>query len=256
MDIVPTNYSIASLISEIVNMIMLRAQDKGLEFNVELDPSIPSELYGDEVRIKQILINLLNNAVKYTREGSVTLHVEKESAEEGYVILIFTIEDTGLGIKQDVIPHLFDAFQRVDEDKNVGIEGTGLGLSIVKQLVDLMGGTITVDSVYTQGSTFTVALKQKVIRGDAVGSIDIKEYDNRGFSGEYKPGFTAPDARILIVDDNEMNLIVESKLLDGTLISVDTARSGKEALNLTLSEHYDLILMDHLMPEMDGIECS
>ncbi len=255
MDIVPTNYSIASMIREIVNMIMLRAQEKGLEFNVELDPSIPSELYGDEVRIKQILINLLNNAIKYTREGSVTLHIEKEAAEEGHVILIFTIEDTGLGIKQDVIPYLFDAFQRVDEDKNVGIEGTGLGLSIVKQLVELMGGTITVDSVYTQGSTFTVALKQTVTRADAVGSIDIKEYDTMGEGGEYKPGFTAVDARVLIVDDNEMNLMVESKLLDGTLISVDTVPSGKEALARTLSEHYDLILMDHLMPEMDGIEC-
>ncbi len=254
MDIVPTNYSIASTISEIVSMILQRAEDKGIEFNVELDPSIPSELYGDEVRIKQILINLLNNAIKYTREGSVTLHVEKETVDEGNVILIFTVTDTGLGIKQDVIPVLFDAFQRVDEDKNVGIEGTGLGLSIVKQLVELMGGTITVDSVYTQGSTFTVALKQKVTRADAVGSIDIKEYDNQSPNGEYKPDFTAEDARILIVDDNEMNLMVESKLLDGTLVEIDTASGGEEALSKTLSERYDLILMDHLMPGMDGIE--
>ncbi len=255
MDIVPVNYELASVMSEIVNMILLRAEEKGLEFNVELDPSIPSELYGDEVRIKQILINLLNNAVKYTREGSVTLHVEKEAADEGNVILIFTIADTGLGIKQDVIPYLFDAFQRVDEEKNVGIEGTGLGLSIVKQLVDLMGGTITVDSVYTQGSTFTVALRQKIARADAIGSIDIKHYGNRNSGGDYKPGFTAEDARVLIVDDNDMNLMVESKLLDGTLVNVDTASSGEEALSKTLTEHYDIILMDHMMPEMDGIEC-
>ncbi len=255
MDIVPTNYSIASMISEIVSMILPRAEEKGLEFNVELDPSIPSELYGDEVRIKQILINLLNNSVKYTREGSVTLHAEKENAGEGEVILIFTVVDTGLGIKQDAIPYLFDAFQRVDEGKNVGIEGTGLGLSIVKQLVELMGGTITVDSVYTQGSTFTVAVRQRIARADAVGSIDIKEYGNAGSSGEYKPGFTAEEARILIVDDNEMNLMVESKLLDGTKISIDLASGGEQALGMTLSEHYDVILMDHLMPEMDGIEC-
>ncbi len=255
MDIVPTNYSIASMISEIVSMILLRAEEKGLEFNVEIDPSIPSELYGDEVRIKQILINLLNNSVKYTREGSVTLHVEKENAGEGDVILTFTVADTGLGIKQDAIPYLFDAFQRVDEGKNVGIEGTGLGLSIVKQLVELMGGTITVDSVYTQGSTFTVAIRQKVTRADAVGSIDIKDYGNGSLSGEYKPGFTAEEARILIVDDNEMNLMVESKLLDGMQISIDLASSGEQALGMTLSEHYDVILLDHLMPEMDGIEC-
>ncbi len=255
MDIVPTNYSIASMISEIVSMILPRAEEKGLEFNVELDPSIPSELYGDEVRIKQILINLLNNSVKYTREGSFTLHVEKENAGEVDVILIFTVADTGLGIKQDAIPYLFDAFQRVDEGKNIGIEGTGLGLSIVKQLVELMGGTITVDSVYTQGSTFTVAITQKISRTDAVGSVDIKDYGNGSTSGDYKPGFTAEEARVLIVDDNEMNLMVESRLLDGTKIGIDLASSGEQALNMTLSEHYDVILMDHLMPEMDGIEC-
>ncbi len=254
MDIVPVNYSVASLVSEIVNMMWLRAEQKGLQLKIEVDPSIPAELYGDEVRIKQILVNLLNNAVKYTKEGSVTLHIEKEDVSDNQVVMMFSIIDTGMGIKQDAIPYLFDAFQRVDEQKNTKIEGTGLGLSIVKQLVDLMEGRITVNSVYTQGSTFTVTLRQKVARADAVGDINITGYGSAK-STAYEAGFTAPDAVILIVDDNEMNLEVEKKLLADTEINVDLAKSGAEALALTMERRYDVILMDHLMPEMDGIEC-
>ncbi|MCR5279909.1 MAG: DegV family EDD domain-containing protein [Lachnospiraceae bacterium] len=254
MDIIPVNYSISEMISEIVNMLWLRAEQKGLELKIEVDPSIPSELFGDEVRIKQILVNLLNNAVKYTKEGSVTLHIEKEISKDDQVLLAFSVIDTGMGIKQDVIPFLFDAFKRVDEEKNTKIEGTGLGLSIVKQLVDLMDGKITVNSVYTQGSTFMVTLWQKVTRFDAVGELNVNSYVSSR-EGKYKAGFTAPEARILIVDDNEMNLEVEKKLLDGTEITIDTAYSGEEALSMTSGNRYDLILMDHLMPEMDGIEC-
>ncbi len=255
MDIVPVNYSIASLVSDIVNMVRGRAEEKGLKFNVELDPSTPAELYGDEIRIKQILVNLLNNAVKYTAEGSVTLHIERESTEDDQVVMIFSVSDTGIGIKQDVMPYLYDAFRRMDEGKNAKIEGTGLGLSIVKQLVDLMGGRISVDSIYTQGSTFTVTLRQKIARADAVGTIDIDSYQKSRANKAYKSSFTAPEARVLIVDDSTMNLKVEKKLLEGTRIVVDTVTSGAEALNMTRSERYDVILMDHLMPEMDGIEC-
>ena len=255
MDIVPVNYSISNVLSEIVNMIWLRAEQKGLEFRIEVDPQVPAELYGDEVRIKQILVNLLNNAVKYTHDGSVTLQIEKEDQREDQVLLMFAVSDTGMGIKQDAIPYLFDAFQRVDEEKNTKIEGTGLGLSIVKQLVDLMDGKITVNSVYTQGSTFMVTLWQKVTRYDTVGNITITGTENVDRAGKYEAGFTAPEARILIVDDNQMNLEVEKKLLEDTKISIDTVLSGEEALALTASERYDVILMDHLMPQMDGIEC-
>ena len=255
MDIVPVNYNLASLVSEIVNMVWLRAQQKGLELNVEIDPSIPAELFGDEVRIKQILINLLNNAVKYTQEGSVTLHIEKETLKDDQVALTFSVTDTGIGIKQDSLPYLFDAFRRVDEKKNTKIEGTGLGLSIVKQLVDLMGGRITVNSVYTQGATFIVTLWQTVTSFDAIGEVDIKSNENSPVKAGDTTGFTAPDARVLIVDDNEMNLEVEAKLLIGTEITVDTAMSGQDALTLTETNRYDIIFMDHLMPEMDGIEC-
>lgn len=255
MDIVSVNYNLGTMISEIANMMWLRAQEKGLDINIEVDPSIPAELFGDEVRVKQILVNLLNNAVKYTKEGSVTLRIEKEEIRGENILLIFSVIDTGIGIKQDVIPYLFDAFQRVDEEKNAKIEGTGLGLSIVKQLVDLMDGKITVNSVYTEGSTFMVTLRQKVTRPDAIGDINIQKLTGALSGSKYEPGFMAPDARVLIVDDNEMNLEVEKKLLDGTGMIIDTVRSGEEALAITTTMRYDIILMDHLMPEMDGIEC-
>ncbi|MBP3274010.1 MAG: response regulator, partial [Butyrivibrio sp.] len=256
MDIVPINYNLSAMISEIVNMIWLRAQQKDLTLNLEVDPTIPAELFGDEVRIKQILVNLLNNAVKYTQEGSITLRIEKgDDARADEVLLLFSVIDTGIGIKQDVIPYLFDAFSRMDEERNAKIEGTGLGLSIVKQLVDLMDGKITVNSTYTEGSTFIVALRQKVTRRDPIGEISIGSFAKREAEGRYIPGFKAPEARILIVDDNEMNLEVERKLLDGTDIVVETAMSGFEALAMTNKETYDIIFMDHLMPEMDGVEC-
>ncbi|MBQ6442093.1 MAG: DegV family EDD domain-containing protein [Lachnospiraceae bacterium] len=255
MDIVPVNYNLGSMISEIVNMMWLRAEEKNLELKIEVDPSIPAELFGDEVRVKQILVNLLNNAVKYTKEGSVTLHIEKEDIRGDQILLLFSVIDTGMGIKQDALPYLFDAFQRVDEEKNAKIEGTGLGLSIVKQLVELMDGKISVNSVYTQGSTFMVALWQKVTRKEAIGELNLKNYGRRESGKQYLPGFTAPDARVLIVDDNEMNLEVEKKLLAATDMRIDTALSGEEALAMTMAVRYDMILMDHLMPEMDGIEC-
>nr|MCR5775150.1 response regulator [Lachnospiraceae bacterium] len=254
MDIVPVDYQVGNMMSEIVNMLWLRAQDKGLKFNVSIDPDVPSVLYGDEVRIKQILINLLNNAVKYTREGSVGLHVESQYLDENTVSLQISVSDTGIGIKKDAIPLLFDVFKRVDEDKNRYIEGTGLGLAIVKQLVDLMEGSISVDSVYGEGSTFTVTIKQGVSASAGVGELNIQNY-GVAKSRSYESSFSAPTARILIVDDNEMNLEVEKKLLAGTGLQIDTVKSGQEALGNSLRYRYDVILMDHLMPQMDGIEC-
>ncbi len=255
MDIVPVAYDVSSLLSEIVNMIWLKAEEKGLEFKVDVDPNVPQTLFGDEVRIKQILINLLNNAVKYTMEGSVTLHMECQREGDSAVMLSIVIEDTGMGIKPEALPHLFDTFKRVDEEKNRYIEGTGLGLSIVKQLVELMDGEITVNSVYTQGSTFAVTLRQGIASDKAIGDLNISNAGGFAGSDRFEHMFKAPDASVLIVDDNEMNLEVERKLLDGTELTVELARSGAEALSMTLKKRYDIIFMDHLMPEMDGIEC-
>ena len=253
MDIVPVDYNVGDMISEIVNMIWLRAHDKGLKFNVNVDPDVPSVLYGDEVRIKQVIVNMLNNAVKYTTEGFVELQIESEKADEDNVILTITISDSGMGIKKEALPYLFDAFKRVDEEQNRHIEGTGLGLSIVKQLIDLMGGTVSVNSVYGEGSTFVVKVGQGVSDPNGIGELNIHNQQTKRTA--YESSFKAPDARILIVDDNEINLEVESKLLTETGMAIDLALSGKETLELSLMNNYDVILMDHLMPEMDGIEC-
>ncbi len=255
MEIVNADYETGTLFSEIVNMIWVKAREKGLEFKLHVDPSIPSMLCGDEVRIKQILINLLNNAVKYTSEGSVTLSVRCERKSVNRVLVWYSVEDTGQGVKKENIPYIFDAFQRVDEEKNRHIEGTGLGLSIVQQLVKLMGGEISVNSVYTKGSKFIVSLEQDIVDDKELGTFTLATRTRAKSDGPYRQSFEAPDAHILVVDDNDMNLMVVTKLLAETKIQIDTASSGAECLRLTQIHHYDCILMDHMMPEMDGIEC-
>lgn len=255
MDVVNVSYETGVMFSDIINMIWVKAKEKGLEFHLNIDSSIPSMLCGDEVRIKQILINLLNNSVKYTSQGAVTLSVRCERLEINKVRVYYTISDTGMGIRKESIPHLFDAFRRVDEQKNRYIEGTGLGLSIVKQLVTLMGGEITVNSVYTKGSDFLVTLDQEIVDGKALGQFTLESHGKAGERAQYKQSFTAPEAHLLIVDDNEMNLVVATKLLADTQVKIDTAGSGEECLKMTQAKHYDGILMDHLMPGMDGIEC-
>lgn len=255
MDIVNVSYETGALFSEIVNMIWIKAKQKGLEFRLHVDSSIPSMLCGDEVRIKQVLINLLNNAVKYTSEGSVMLSVRCEHLTLNRVRVWYSVEDTGLGVKKESIPYIFNAFKRVDEEKNRHIEGTGLGLSIVHQLVELMGGEISVNSVYTKGSTFIVMLDQDIIDDKELGEFTLSSRIKAHDGEQYKQSFAAPEAHILVVDDNDMNLMVVRKLLSDTNIQIDTALSGAECLKLTQIRHYDAILMDHLMPEMDGIEC-
>ncbi len=255
MEIINVSYETGALFSEIVNMIWIKAKEKGLDFRLHVDSSIPSMLCGDEVRIKQVLINLLNNAVKYTSEGSVTLSVRCERLTLNRVRVWYSVEDTGLGVKKENIPYIFNAFKRVDEEKNRHIEGTGLGLSIVHQLVELMGGEISVNSVYTKGSTFLVMLEQDIVDDKELGTFTLASRVKRHSGEQYQQSFEAPNAHILVVDDNEMNLMVVRKLLSATKIQIDTALSGAECLKQTLIHHYDAVLMDHLMPEMDGIQC-
>ncbi len=255
MDIVNVSYETGALFSEIVNMIWIKAKQKGLEFRLHVDSSIPSMLCGDEVRIKQILINLLNNAVKYTSEGSVMLSVRCEYLTLNRVRVWYSVEDTGLGVKKENIPYIFNAFQRVDEERNRHIEGTGLGLSIVHQLVELMGGEISINSVYTKGSTFIVMLDQDIIDDKELGEFTLHSRMKAHNGEQYRQSFEAPEAHVLVVDDNDMNLMVVRKLLSETKTQIDTASSGAECLKLTQGQHYDVILMDHLMPKMDGIKC-
>lgn len=255
MDIVPVTYDVGAMLSDIVNMIWIRAKKKGLEFHIDVDQTLPSQLYGDEVRIKQILINVLNNAVKYTSEGSVTLSIQCKRQENGHALIVYSVTDTGIGIKKENIPYLFSAFKRVDEEKNRYIEGTGLGLSIVKQLVGLMNGEIAVNSVYMKGSTFVITLPQDIVDEAEIGELNLEARHALNERKHYRQSFEAPKAHVLIVDDNDANLMVAQKLLRDTKVNIDTVTSGAQCLKKTLLKRYDVIFMDHLMPEMDGIEC-
>lgn len=259
MEIVDAEYHTTAMLSDIVGMTWLRAKEKGIDFSVNVDPGIPSKLYGDEVRIKQVLINIVTNAVKYTPKGSVVLTIKSRQADSGETcIMEYDVTDTGIGIKEENIPYLFSSFQRVDDKKTHAIEGTGLGLSIVKQLLDLMGGTVTVTSEYGKGSCFHVEIPQKVVKASPVGEVNVMSREapaNNRTADSENLGSTTRDATILAVDDTPMNLMVIKKLLRTAQVQVDTAQSGKEALELTAEKHYDVILMDHQMPEMDGVEC-
>ncbi len=255
MELVNAPYNVGDVLSAVVGMLWIQARDKGLAFKVDIDPELPARLIGDEIRIRQILINLLSNAIKYTTEGSVTLQAQGRPLDDGTTMLTFLVTDTGMGIRKEDIPHLFSAFRRVDEGEVHRIEGTGLGLSIVKQLVDLMGGTITVNSVYTKGSTFRVELPQAIVGPELVGKLDLESRHAEGSQANYHASFEAPVARVLVVDDNQANLMVVTKLLRDTKMTFDMAHDGTEALQKTLAHSYDLIFMDHLMPKMDGIEC-
>ena len=254
MEIVPIQYDTGAMFSDLVNIIWVRAHEKNLEFRLDISPTIPSMLYGDAVRIKQVVTNLLTNAVKYTPKGSVTLSAQSEAVGSDRVRLTISVSDSGIGIKKEDMQRLFHSFRRVDESTNAGIEGTGLGLSISQQLVKLMGGTITVDSIYQKGSTFTIQIEQEVVSSSPMGHRNYMVKTSAGQRQRYRQIFEAPDARVLVVDDNEMNLLVAKKLLRETKIQVDLARSGQECLNLTRQHIYHVIFMDHMMPEMDGLE--
>ena len=254
MEIVCADYRTTAMLSDIVSLVWLRAQEKGLEFVIRVDPAMPTSLHGDEVRIKQLLLNVVSNAVKYTREGSVTLAISGRTDEQGVFYAVYDVTDTGIGIREENIPQLFSAFQRVDEQSTHAIEGTGLGLSIVKQLLDMMGGSVTVTSEYGKGSNFHIEIPQQVADPTPVGEVNLHR-TARDETVRRADAFAAPRLSILAVDDTPMNLKVLTKLLKDTGASLDTAASGAEALKRTSEKRYDLILMDHQMPGMDGIEC-
>ncbi len=263
MELHPVEFELFSVMNDCYNMIFMRAKRKELDFIVENDPDIPAFLYGDEVRIRQIIMNLLTNAVKYTKDGTVKLSFDYESIDEDHIRLIIAVKDTGIGISEENQRYLFDSFKRIEEKTNRNIEGTGLGLTITKKFTEMMGGTIEVQSVLYEGSTFTVRLPQKVADKGTIGIFsdrlnkrfeNIGEEGRRGKEEEKREKFTAPRARILVVDDVKMNLNVVRLLLKNTLAQIDLASSGEECLKYTIVKRYDVILMDHMMPLMDGIE--
>lgn len=255
IEIIDKEYKLGELLNDVAIMIELKAKQKGLCFHVSVDDKLPGVLFGDDVRIRQVLINLLNNAVKYTKEGEVRLKVSgKVSQDKKEAELIWSIVDTGIGIHEEDIHKLFKAFQRLDLETNRNIEGTGLGLAITHNLVSMMGGNMEVASVYGEGSVFTIHLVQKIVSDEPIG--DFGKYYNRAadHSHKYMPTFTAPTANVLVVDDNQINLTVVQSLLKKTQIQITSCENGHEALELMSKKEFDVILLDHMMPGLDGME--
>ena len=253
MTLVPAEFEVCEQINNLVNSISERARAKNLEFNLDIDESIPSRLFGDDVRISQVIMNLLTNAVKYTESGSVTLRVRNKGIKDDNVRLRFDVIDTGIGIKEEDLDKLFQSFERIEEKRNRHIEGTGLGISIVCKLLSMMNSKLEVESKYAIGSTFGFDLSLRVVDPEPIGKFDEKKKT-------YSVGDTgtehlyAPDAKVLVTDDNGMNLKVAGNFLKLFGITPVTCTSGKETIELLRKNKYDIILLDHMMPQMDGIE--
>ena len=252
MDIVEGKYNPKLMINALKMIFENRAMGKPIELVYNIDDNIPAVLLGDEHRIRQIIINLVNNAIKFTDRGYVKVSVSSKQLEEKKVQLLFEVQDTGMGIKEEELPKLFGSFQQLDVKKNHSKEGTGLGLAITKQLVELMNGNIGVKSQYGEGSTFYFSIPQNVV-ANTVDEFD-ELYANEEDSEDMK--FIAPAAHILLVDDNEMNIKVGKALLEPFRMNIDTASNGREAVDMIMNNKYDMVFMDHMMPEMDGIEAT
>ncbi len=252
MHLVEQEYDTVELLRGLTTMIRGRAEDRKLYFDLNIDETLPKRLYGDGGKIKQIVLNLLTNAVKYTDEGGFVLSVKVTERNEAGVSLEISVKDTGIGVKPEDQDKLFSAYERLDEVKNSAIQGTGLGLDISRQFAELMGGKLWCESVYGEGSEFILTLKQKIV--DPAGIGVFLEESAEESKGGYKPLFIAPDADILIVDDNPMNLNVIKGLLKPTKVFVTTASSGEECLEKIASNNFNVVLLDHMMPGMDGIE--
>ncbi len=251
VEIEEDTYTLSGLLKDVVNMIEPMAQEKGLKFEHHISTNLPSELSGDVGKVRQIIVNILNNAVKYTTVGKIVFGLDG-NAEGENINLRIKIEDTGIGIKKENMDKLFVDFERVDLDKNRNIEGTGLGLAIVNKYVELMGGNIEVSSEYGKGTTFITVLPQKIVNSQPIGDFVTGEDDCGGCT--YTESFEAPEAKVLVVDDHQMNLLVMENLLKSTKVQVTSCGSGPECIDHMIRNTYDVVLLDHMMPDMDGIE--
>lgn len=252
LQIVETEYSLGTMLKDVVFGVEVRAQQKKLELKTDFDETMPSVLKGDDIRIRQILNNLLSNAIKYTEKGTVTFAAEGIRTESGFVLKL-SVDDTGMGIREEDMDSLFDSFRRLELKKNRYVEGTGLGLSITKRLLEQMNGEIEVKSEFGKGSCFTVLIPQEIVNETALGAVGQSKTDVESVKQEEEI-FCAPNARVLVVDDNKMNLKVMQALLKRSQVQLDLASSGTECLEMTKKKKYDLILMDHMMPEPDGVQ--
>lgn len=254
MEIIPVEYELASIINDLVNMINMRAREKKLAFKVVVDENTPHLLFGDEMRLKQVMLNILTNAVKYTHTGSVTFRIGYEKVSSQHIMLTVHVIDTGIGIKVDELQKMFRPFERVDEVRNRTIEGTGLGMSIIRGLLQQMGSGLEVKSEYGKGSDFSFSVRQRVVSWGPIGNYEVRYEDAKEEKVNYQELFRAPNAKVLVVDDTKLNLTVFCGLLKNTQIQIDTAESGIEMLDKVQKKDYDLLFIDHRMPEMDGVE--
>lgn len=254
LELIPAEYSIQQMMNDCYNMIVMRAEKKNLLLEVHNNPNMPSRLIGDEIRVRQMIINLLTNAVKYTSAGKITMTLDFQRTSEKSIILKVSVRDTGMGISPENQQELFSDFNRFDETNTRNIEGTGLGLSITKRLVEKMGGTIGVESTVGVGSNFWFEIPQEIALDTSTGYFSANRANSSEINRDYHEKFQAPAARILVVDDVKLNIDVLKGLLKSTRVRVDAAYSGIECLGLVQKNSYDLIFMDHVMPEMDGIQ--
>ena len=252
MELEPVNYKINNLLIDLYKVMNIRAKEKNLSLVFDIDSSIPNEYYGDDKRIKQVLMNLLTNAVKYTNSGQVTLKITGDIKED-IAVLHCLVKDTGIGIKQEDIGKLYEEFKRIDLSRNRNIEGSGLGMSIVQYFLKLMGSELHIKSEYEKGSEFSFDISQKIVDSQPVGDF-IQDIDDSEEGVEKVSFFIAPEAKVLVVDDVEMNRKVFKMLLKRTQMKIYEAVSGAECLRLLQEQTFDIIFMDHMMPEMDGIE--
>ena len=252
MHLVEHEYNTAELIRSIVTMIRVRAEQKELAFDVIVDEEMPERMFGDSEKIKQIILNLLTNAVKYTSVGGFSLTAKVESKDGDTCSLRFAVKDSGIGVKEEDLEKLFVAYERLDEEKNTGIQGTGLGLDISRRFVELMDGKIWCESEYGEGAEFIVTFDQQMVGTETIGVFN--EHEDEVVRGPYVPQFIAPEAEVLVVDDNPMNLSVIRNLLKATRVFVTTSESGEDGLEKIKYGSFDVVLLDHMMPGMDGIE--
>ncbi len=252
MEIINDSYQLSSLVNDVATMIRIRLKDKAVDLDLDVDEGMPNFLYGDEVRIKQVLINIMGNSVKFTSEGKITLRMRFRQEGEQGARLFVEVSDTGIGIKKDDLGKIFSSFTQVDTKRNRAVEGTGLGLAISKRLVEMMDGHIGVSSVYGEGTTFAFDILNSVENWTPVGSISERLDEVRVEAFHAK--FTAPSASVLVVDDNEINLDVAEGILAPYRMTVTKAASGPEAMVEFQKEHFDIVFMDHMMPIMDGVE--
>ncbi|WP_408072132.1 ATP-binding protein [Butyrivibrio sp. JL13D10] len=262
MELFPNEYDLSVVIEDMMSLIRPRALAKGLNLKGYVNENIPRRLYGDADRLKQCIANILTNAVKYTEDGEIDFSVDYEKIESNAsfdnqeILLKVAVRDTGIGIKKEDLQRLYRPFERIEEEKIKTIEGSGLGISIVRQILSLMGSELQVESIYGEGSNFHFAIKQKVVGSEPIGDFEQTYARSVMDKDHFTISFTAPDAKVLVVDDAELNLAVMESLLNGTGIQVDSALSAQTGLELAMQNKYDIIFIDLMMPGMSGREMT